>query len=173
VSNLLVIRVSRFVVVMVLIGASAGAQAPQSGMGREDTGAPPLARVATPFEQFTSRLKLDARTQVPPVEQIFTEAQREAAPIAQKMLELRQQLVNVALGIKPDDQKTVVEAYAAEAARMTAIEARAFAKVHALLKPDQQARAPQAFAIMAGIFQPAGGGRGRGERGGQRGGGER
>ena len=169
-SNLLAIPVSRFVVAMVLIGTSAEAQAPQSGMGREDTGAPPITRVATPFEQFSSRLKLDARTQVPPVEQIFTEAQREAAPIAQKMLELRQQLVNVALGTKSDDQKTVVEAYAAEAAKMTGVEARAFAKVYALLKPDQQARAPQAFAMMAGIFQPAGGGRGRG---GQRGGGER
>ena len=43
-----------------------------------------------------------------------------------------------------------------------------FAKIYAMLKPNQQANAPQAFAIMAGMFQPspARGGGGRGTRGG-------
>ena len=46
---------------------------------------------------------------------------------------------------------------------MAGIEASSFGKVCALLKPNQQSNAPQAFAVMTGIFQPAGavrGGRG-------------
>ena len=39
---------------------------------------------------------------------------------------------------------------------MTSIEAEAFGKLYALLKPNQQAKAPQAFELMAGMF--AGGG---------------
>ena len=90
--------------------------------------------------------------------------------VAQKrLLQLRQQMVNVALAGKPDDEmKPVVEAYTAAAAQMAGIEARAFAKIYATLKPDQQSRAGQAFALMAGIFQPAAprGPGGRGQRSG-------
>jgi hypothetical protein len=51
---------------------------------------------------------------------------------------------------------------------MTGIEAEAFGKVYALLKPNQQSKAPQAFELMAGMFAGGGmgGGMGRG-RGGQ------
>src|SRR5438132_14414436 len=63
--------------------------------------------------------------------------------------------------------KAAVDAYAAAAAKMAGVEARAFASVYATLKPNQQSNAPQAFALMAGMFQPApprAGG--RGQRGG-------
>jgi hypothetical protein len=125
----------------------------------------------TPFEQFADRLKLDAKTQLPAVEQIFTEAQKEAAPVGQQMLQLRQRLINLALENKAEEMKPVQDAYAASAATMAGIEARVFAKVYATLKPNQQSSASQAFAIMAGIFQPAAP-RG-GARGGRRGGGQR
>jgi hypothetical protein len=50
---------------------------------------------------------------------------------------------------------------------MASIEASAFAKPYATLKPNQQSNAAQAFTIMAGIFQPAApSGGGRGQRGG-------
>jgi hypothetical protein len=48
---------------------------------------------------------------------------------------------------------------------MTGIEAEAFGKLYALLKPNQQAKAPQAFELMAGMF--AGGGMPGGGRGGE------
>ena len=38
---------------------------------------------------------------------------------------------------------------------MAGIEAAAFAKTYATLKPNQQPNATQAFALMAGIFQAA------------------
>jgi hypothetical protein len=148
---------------------SAFCQDIQSGMGREDTGAPPI-QVAqqTQFQKFAEKLKLDSKTQVPAVGEIFTEALSEAAPVGQKMLVLRQQLVNVTLTNKPpDDQKPLLEAYKVEAAKMAGIEGRAFSKVYALLKPNQQPHATEAFALMAGIFEPqGGGGGGRARRGG-------
>lgn len=143
-----------------------------SGMGSDETGAPRIGlQQRTPYEQFADRLKLDSKTQIPAVEQILSAAAREAAPIGQQMLQLRQQLVNLALENKPADMKPVVDEYAVAAAKMTGIEARAFARVYATLKPNQQSSASQAFAIMAGMFQPPAprvpGGRG-GRGGGQR-----
>ena len=140
-----------------------------SGMGSDDTGAPRIGlQQRNLYEQFADRLKLDSKTQVPAVEQILAEAAREAAPVGQQMLQLRQQLVNMALENKPADMKPVVDGYAVAAAKMAGIEARAFAKVYAMLKPNQQSSASQAFAIMAGMFQPPAprGPGGRGARGG-------
>ena len=42
---------------------------------------------------------------------------------------------------------------------MTNIEAEAFGKIYALLKPNQQSKAPQAFELMAGMFAGAPAGR--------------
>jgi hypothetical protein len=66
---------------------------------------------------------------------------------------------------------------------MTGIEAEAFGKLCALLKPNQQAKAPQAFELLVGVLAGGGQGggmgggseRGRGgrDRGGQGGGGGR
>jgi hypothetical protein len=133
--------------------------------------APERAQARTPFQLFADKLKLDEKTQVPAVEEILSAAAKEAAPVGQQMLQLRQQLVNLDLAKKGDDEtKPVVAAYADAAAKMAGIEARAFAKVYAMLKPNQQSNAAQAFAIMAGIFQPAAPrpGAGRGQRGGGR-----
>jgi hypothetical protein len=124
----------------------------------------------TPVQQIADRLKLDPKTQVPTVEQICAEAMKEAAPVGQQMLQLRQQLVNLELAKAPE-KKPVVDAYAAAAEKMTAIEARAFAKIYATLKPNQQSNASQAFAMMAGMFQPSAAG-GRSERGRRGGGGQ-
>src|SRR5690349_20609496 len=140
-------------------------------MGNEDTGAPRLALdEPLPGEKLIDKLKLDGKTQAPEVRLLLMDASRDAAPVGQKMLELRQRLINLELQKKADEIAPSVEAYAAAAAEMAAIEARTFAKIYALLKPNQQANAPQAFAIMSGIFQsgpPRAGGRG-GQRGGGR-----
>jgi hypothetical protein len=162
----------------VLVPALVAMPAPQTApLSRESTGedrAMGVERVQprTPFQLFADRLKLDAKTQVPVVEQILSDANKEAAPVGQQMLQIRQQLVNLALANKAEEMKPLVDAYTAAAAKMTGIEASAFAKVYATLKPNQQSNAPQAFAIMAGMFQPAAP-RGGGPRGGQRGGGQR
>ncbi len=137
------------------------------GMGLPEPDAPARAALGPPtlFQQFVGRLKLDKKTQLPAVEQIFSQALKEAGPVGEQMIQLRLQLVNATLANKPEDLESVRDGYMLAAARMTAIEVGAFAKVYAMLKPDQQSRSPEAFAIIAGVFQPpaprAAGARGR------------
>jgi hypothetical protein len=126
------------------------------------------ARALTPFEQFTDKLKLDERTQLAPVREAFIAAQQEAGPIGVEILQLRLKLLRIDLGESQEDRKSVLDAYAAAAVRMSAIETRTFAKVYAMLKPNQQSNAAQAFALLTGFFQaPAGTGSGRGRGGRQ------
>ncbi len=142
----------------------------QSGMGNEDTGAPKLSLAdPLPGEKMIDRLKLDDKTQAPDVRLLLMDASRDAIPVAQKLLDIRVQLGNLALQNKVDQMPAAADAYAAAASEMTAIEARTFIKIYAMLKPNQQPNAAPAFAIMAGMFQPP---PGRGSRGGQRGGGQ-
>jgi len=141
----------------------------QSGMGNEDTGAPKLSlSEPLPGEKMIDRLKLDDKTQAPEVRLLLMDASRDAIPIAQKLLDARVRLGNLAIQNRVDAMAPETDAYAAVATEMAAIEARTFAKIYAMLKPNQQANAPQAFATMAGMFQPPPGR----ARGGQRGGGQ-
>src|SRR5262245_33440180 len=165
------VALATLLVLPMIVGAQ---NAPiQSGMGNEDTGAPKLGLgEPLPGEKLIDKLKLDGKTQAPEARLLLMDASRDAAPVGQKMLELRQRLINLELQKKPEEIAPVVEAYAAAAAEMASIEARAFAKIYAMLKPNQQANAPQAFAIMSGMFQPSPPRGGGGGRGGQRGGGQ-
>ena len=138
----------------------APAPAPQKGGGGGITGpgsvessvmATEGARAMTPFEQFADKLNLDEKTQVPQASQIFKAAADEAAPVAVQMLQLRQALLNADL--QSADVKSVLDQYTGAAAKMSRIEADSFAKVYALLKPNQQSKAAQAFVLMAGFFQ--------------------
>jgi hypothetical protein len=141
----------------------------QSGMGNDDTGAPKLSLAEPlPGEKMIDRLKLDDKTQAPEVRLLLMDASRDAIPVAQKLLDIRVRLGNLAIQNKVDAMPPESDAYAAAATEMAAIEARTFAKIYAMLKPNQQANAPQAFATMAGMFRPP---PGRG-RGGPRGGGQ-
>lgn len=130
------------------------------GSGNDVIGGMPTARALTPFEEFTGKLKLNQKTQIPAVEEIFTAAAKDAAPVGVELLQLRQKMLNVALSGTPEEMKAAGEAYAASAAKMAAIEASTFAKVYALLDPKQQSNAPQAFALLAGFFQSQASGRG-------------
>ncbi len=110
--------------------------------------------VATPFEDFTGKLKLDSKTQLPQVQAIMTEGAKGAAPIVADLLKQREQLINLELANNPTGKPPVLAAYVATATKMAQAEAEAFAKVYALLKPNQLERATEAFDRMAGFFQP-------------------
>ena len=65
-------------------------------------------------------------------------------------------------GKSGDELNKPMADYAAAAAQMTRVEAEAFGKIYALLKPNQQAKSEQAFELMAGMFAPPVTGRGMG-----------
>jgi hypothetical protein len=139
------------------------------GSGMSDGNLGP--RALTPAETFMAKLKLDEKTQVPEAEQILTAAAREAAPLATQLLQFRQGLLNAEVGKDAEMVKKGIEAYTATAAKLATIEAQAFAKIYAMLKPNQQSKAAEAFELLPVIIAPGtpvagGGGRGMGRRGG-------
>jgi len=107
---------------------------------------------AATLQLFADTLKLDEKKQIPAVETIFTEAARAAAPVALEIGKAREKLLAAQLSGNADDLTAAKAAYVAAAARMTAIETGAYARVYALLKPNQQAKTADAFALMAGLF---------------------
>ena len=142
----------------------------EQGRDSGGSGAPPMqAGPVTPFEEFVDKLKLDDKVQVPAAAQIFTDAARDAQVVGNQMMELRQRLVGAELAGNAADVKAIQDLYTTAAAKMTAIETQAFAKIYATLKPNQQSKAPQAFAVIGGLFIPVSGGN---SRGGRRGGGQ-
>jgi hypothetical protein len=120
----------------------------------------------TPFETFADKLGLDEKTQLQPVREIFLAGVAEAGAPARELLQLRNKLLNVERSGQTDEMKPTLDAYAAAAAKVAAIEASTMSKVAALLRPNQQNKIPQAFVVLQGMFQinapAAGGGRGRG-----------
>jgi hypothetical protein len=121
-------------------------------------------------QQFAIKLKID-RTQQSDVDAILAAAAVESAQPTKEMLVARQRLLNATRASQADEARAAVEAYAVAAAKAAKVEAGAFTKVYALLKPNQQKAAPEAFALVAGLFANvltpgAGGPGGAGGRGG-------
>jgi hypothetical protein len=166
-------------VAMLLVATPLAAQRGGGGGGGGGFGGGGGTAAPTPFQTFADDLGLDKKTQVPAAQELFDVAQKEAAAIAMDMVNIRQQMLNAETSGMPDELKTASAAHTADAIKMVAIETRLFAKVYALLKPDQQKKAPKAFEELAGVFHlsssPARtgfGGRGAPGGGGARGGGQ-
>jgi hypothetical protein len=130
------------------------------GMG----GGMPRVQRQSKFELFADRLRLN-KDQKDEVQTIFTDALREAAPVREQISKGREVITGAILdGKSQDDLKKMMDAYTMLAAQMTAIETKAFGKVYATLKPNQQTKAAPAFELMAGMFDPPSGGRGGARR---------
>jgi hypothetical protein len=112
------------------------------------------AESTTPFQQFVSQLRLDNDTQAPAAAQTFQAAAREAAPVAQQLMLIRQRFLNLTLADRSAEIAGELAAYSEAAATMTGLELSAFSKVYATLKQNQQSRAARAWTLMAGIFLP-------------------
>ena len=111
------------------------------------------------------KLKSDQKTEA---EKILSAAMEKAGPVRDELNQARRAVAEAMLSKASDDEiKKALDGYAMVSAQMTGIEADAFAKIYALLKPNQQGKAAQAFELMAGMFSSGGGGTGRrGNRGG-------
>ena len=140
-------------------GGGMGGDDTGGGMGN-DTGGMIRMQRQTPFDIFADRLKLN-KDQKTEAQTVLTDAAKEAAPLRQQLTQGRVAIANAILGgASADDLKNIVDKYASVVAQMTGVETKAFSKVCATLKPNQQGKAASAFELLAGMFtMTAGGGR--------------
>ncbi len=158
-------------------GGGGGGGGGEGGMGGEGIGMnagggtggmPGGMRRQTKEDLLFEKLKLN-KEQKEEGATILAAAREKAGPVRDQLNKGRQLIVGLIMQKRDDDVKKLMGDYAIVAAQMTAIEADAFTKLYALLKPNQQSKAPQAFEMMAGMFigggTQGGGGRGRGQGG--------
>jgi hypothetical protein len=122
----------------------------------------------TRVDELGRKLRLHDKEQRPKLDPIFAAVGQESGPVAQEMIQLRLQMVNMELAGQTATLPQVQAAYKAAAAKLTAFEVRVLTEASPWLEPRQKERIPEAFEYMAGFFQAAaprgGGGRGRGGR---------
>ena len=135
---------SRVLIAVLLATGAVAAQAPSLGG----------FKIPTRFEVLSDKLDLDYKVQIPAADKILAASSQEAAPIVSEMLMVRQRLLGAELDGRPEVVKLMVEAYSVAATKMATIEAQAFKKLYAELKPNQQKKAPDGFLVMGGMFMP-------------------
>jgi Spy/CpxP family protein refolding chaperone len=136
------------------------------GMGSEMGGMRTQRQSRT--DQIADKLKLN-KEQKEQMLAIFSAAREKATPISTQLFKQRADIATAMINGKTGDEvQKMLADYSATAAQLTGLEAEAFGKIYATLKPNQQKNAGQAFELIAGVFTMTGrGGQGRG-RGGSR-----
>jgi len=121
----------------------------------------------SPFDVFADKLKL-SKDQKTEALSIVQDAAKEITPIRDQMMQARQNLAGALIqGQTGDPIDQILKAYAPLASQAAGIEAKAFAKICKMLKPNQEKGAGQAFELLAETLpRVSAGGRGgnRGER---------
>jgi|SRR5581483_5799523 len=122
----------------------------------------PRPQAQSVMEQISDKLKLN-KEQKEEVANILNAAAESAAPVRNQINNGRQMITQAMVGghDSGDDYTKLLNAYTGALAQMDGIEATAYGKIYALLKPNQQKGAEQVFAEqMSGIFLRGGGGGG-------------
>jgi Spy/CpxP family protein refolding chaperone len=143
-------------------GGGRGGRGSQMG-GEEGMGGMPRAKRQSKTDQIADKLKLN-KEQKEQMLTIFSAAREKATPVRDQMEKQRAEIAGAMINGKTGDElQKLLADYSATAAQMTGVEAEAYGKIYATLKPNQQKNAGQAFDLMAGLFSaPARGGQGRG-----------
>jgi hypothetical protein len=135
------------------------------GMGPGGAGA---VHKETKAELVADRLKLN-KEQKNELETLLMSTAKEAEPVVQQLGKVRAAYASALISGKTDaDLEPIAKAMAEAQFAMTGVEVRAFQSIVSSfnLKPNQLAKAPEAFDIMGDIFMPqigaGGGGRGGG-----------
>ena len=118
----------------------------------------------SPLEQFGEKLKL-SKEQREQTSTILNAAFEESMSLRTELDKGRVSIASAMISGKGGDElKKMLDQYAVLESQMTAIEAKAFAKILATLKPNQLSHAGQSFELLGQVFerpqrQPGGGGR--------------
>jgi Spy/CpxP family protein refolding chaperone len=154
-------------------GGGGGMGEGMGGMGGGMGSGMPRQQRQSKADQIADKLKLN-KDQKEQVATIMDAAREESSSLREQLPKARLELADAMLNAKGEEEiKKARDAYAVLVAQMTGIEAKAFGKIYALLKPNQQAKASQAWDLMADIFVSGGRGAGRGNGRGRGQGGDR
>ncbi len=151
-------------------GGGGGGRGGGGGMDMGGGGGGMSARRLSKLELFADKLKINNKEQGPEIEKILTAAVQEAAPVRTQLERGRAALTESLINKKGEEEfKKIEEAYTSLLVQLTAIEAKAFGQVLAVLKDNQKGKAGQAFEYLDGYFDEAQamGGRGGAPRGGR------
>jgi hypothetical protein len=120
----------------------------------------------TPFDVFADKLKLN-KDQKTEARSILADASKEVTGTLQQLQQARHDLAGVYINGADDHADQILKQFVPLTAQLAGIETNAFARICKLLKPNQRKNAPQAFELLAEMFDRAGGnsrGGNRGER---------
>jgi hypothetical protein len=107
-------------------------------------------------EMFANQLSL-GKEQREEAQKILTDSMNEIALQRAQIEQIRIQIVTFMIdGDHQDGIKKAMESLAAAEARLTGIEAKSFARVCGLLKPNQKSKAAAAFDLWAAVLDPPG-----------------
>jgi hypothetical protein len=112
------------------------------------------SRRPSKLDQLADKLKLNA-DQKAEARTIIVDAGKETAPLQQQLMQARQNLAGALIAGNSEQADQALTQYTPLAAQLAAVEAKSFAKICAMLKPGQQAKAGPAFTFLAGIYEPA------------------
>jgi Spy/CpxP family protein refolding chaperone len=141
-------------------GGGGGGRGGDMGMGM------PRAQSQTKENQIAEKLKL-TKEQRDQVDDILKTAAESAGTLSQQIVNGRQMIAQAMVTGKDsgDDYNKLLAAFTGVLGKMDGVEATAYGKIYALLKPNQQKNAEQVFdEVMAGMFTRSGGGAGGGGR---------
>jgi hypothetical protein len=166
-------RVRLLLASLLAVGLASAQGKNGGGGGSGDMGADPSMGGGMPRAQRQSRLDIVAdklhlsKDQKAQAAAIFSSAQEEAAPINEQIRQGRSAITGALIdGKTGDDINKMMAQFTELMAQKSAVEAKAYGKLYAILETKQQAKAAAVFAEqMGGVFD--GGGRRGGNRGGQ------
>jgi hypothetical protein len=139
-----------------------GSRSRGGNMGGDMGAGMPRVQRQTREEQLADKLKLN-KEQKEQLGTILSAAREKAGPLRETLLKQKLAVAQaISSGQSEEQVKKVMADYSAVAAQMDSIEAEAFGKIYAMLKPNQQSKAEQGFELMAGMFDSAGRGQGMG-----------
>ena len=125
----------------------------QWGPRREDPSGGMLPQWQSQFDQFAEKLKLN-KEQRADAGKIIDAGREAMGPLQQKLIEARRNLAAALIvGQSGDAIDKLTQTYTSFSAQATAVEAKAFGKICALLKPSQQSRAVENFGLMAQLVE--------------------
>jgi hypothetical protein len=123
-------------------------------------------RTPSKLELFVDKLKLN-QEQKEETQKILNAALERMGSVRMDVEARRAKIAGALIDGKPADDVTKVTAeYAVASAQLMKIQADAFGKIWATLKPNQQSKGEQAFELLTQVFASVGARGGRGGPGG-------